>query len=1393
MAGFRVVRRRLLVGLVCAGVVLAGLQFSCGGLAAWGSGLTVLPSRVDASATESGTVFAAADMNSDVLGLLGKGDLVVVTGFSDDGWLAVSVDLGDGQFPGLTDGFMLSSGVYVPVVSVSVSDASLKLTVGGSVSVKAVVYPGCASNPRVSWSSSDGSVAGVSGSGRVEAVGQGSAVVKATADGVSASVKVRVSAPPLTPVGGVLISEHEVGLMVGEAYDLQVLVQPSDASDKSVFWSSSDPGVVLVDQSGRLVGLAAGSVSVVVTSHDGGFTDACTVMVTGALPVVSAPVVSVSSSASTPTASSSQTYVGVSVPLPVPTGGGGPSLAGAGAPVVPVSGVLLDHHVLGLQVGSGGVLVGGVLPVGASDQGLVWWSSDPVVVDVDQSGEVTGMSVGSATVTVASADGGFMDSCVVTVTLPSVPGLVMLASPVDSSTTSAKSLSVYGLPDTGSQFLGSLGKKTPVTVTGFTDDGWLLVEADLSDDGLDGLTTGFMLVDKVYVPVVSVSLSDSSVALSVGGSVSVSATVYPACAMYPDVTWSADDESVASVDGSGEIRALRVGSTVVRGEADGVSSSLTVNVSPAAPVGVTGVSLSAHVVSVALYGSQQLTATVNPSNATNKTLFWSSSDSQVATVDQSGKVTALALGSATIMVTTYDGGHTDSCRIDVIDWMPVTSVSLTKTVSTLASTGVETLIATINPATASNKTLTWSSSDIGVVMVNTAGQVSAVGPGVATVTVTTNDGGKTANCVYTVTGVLVTPAASAAMNGYTVTLTAAVFPASASQTVTWASGNTKATVPSTSGVVTAAVPATGTSANVTITATSKATGAIGTAKVHVYSVQNVQTQLNSLNCKGTDGKSSLTVDGSFGANSLAAFQAFQAINARTLATRPHSADLLLMFSPTALPCGATPPTGVTVAPVKVSIMTGMTTTLKAIVTPAKAPQTVAWSLSLPGKATVSAAGVVTGTATGVGGSSFVNVTATAPLGYTALSQVMVYSVEDIKTKLASLGCKAGDGNTLSINATFDLAATAALNRFQQTSKLASTVKPDGQTLDLLFSPTALQCPADTSKITLTGGLVLPASIVEKTNEPITGTVTSTPPLKSLTAQILGNDGTTVIRTCTLNATGYSAYGLSECDGALAIKTLPAGGYFYTVTASNSIATNVILTYQEFKVITASSSVSCPTCSNGYVPYSLAKTINGGNSTGGKYKSYPVPVADIGAATTAAMVDIATTQVGYHEGMYVASCKDINGEVYQQCVKFPTTDDKGNWTKYYATKPYSGGKANGMPWCAVFVTWVAYQAGINMPIKTTYAGALQSAYVKAKQYYSVHENGYKAYFPKPGDIIFFGGTLKDGSYGILHTGIVQKLVGEQVYTIEGNTDSTSAVKINIYARNANHIDGYGHNN
>ena len=175
-----------------------------------------------------------------------------------------------------------------------------------------------------------------------------------------------------------------------------------------------------------------------------------------------------------------------------------------------------------------------------------------------------------------------------------------------------------------------------------------------------------------------------------------------------------------------------------------------------ATVAVTGVTVAPATLTLEVGQTGALTATVAPATATNKAVTWTSSAPAIATVDASGTVKGIAPGTATITVKTADGGKTATCAVTVkaaaAPAVKVTGITLNySSITVNGDLERVQLIATVAPATATDQSLTWTSSDASVASVDGAGLVTIRKKGKATVTAKANDGsGVSASCLFDV-------------------------------------------------------------------------------------------------------------------------------------------------------------------------------------------------------------------------------------------------------------------------------------------------------------------------------------------------------------------------------------------------------------------------------------------------------------------------------------------------------------------------------------------------------------------------------------------------------------------------------------------------------------------
>lgn len=263
------------------------------------------------------------------------------------------------------------------------------------------------------------------------------------------------------------------------------------------------------------------------------------------------------------------------------------------------------------------------------------------------------------------------------------------------------------------------------------------------------------------IGVQDVTLDKTAYTLEEGQEYQLEADVEPLNATDKTVSWKTSDKEVATVSSEGLVKAISKGeATITVKTTDGAKT---------ANCKITVISATIHVEDVLLNyteypletasGSLQLVATVLPENATDKTVTWKSSDDSVAVVSDEGVVTPISAGTAVITVKTNDGAETATCAITVTDpVVAVNGVELNRTETSLTvGSGTLQLVATVRPLNATDKTVTWETSDETIATVTGEGIVTPIAAGTAVITVKTNDGGITATCNITVTEASVGP------------------------------------------------------------------------------------------------------------------------------------------------------------------------------------------------------------------------------------------------------------------------------------------------------------------------------------------------------------------------------------------------------------------------------------------------------------------------------------------------------------------------------------------------------------------------------------------------------------------------------------------------------------
>ena len=251
------------------------------------------------------------------------------------------------------------------------------------------------------------------------------------------------------------------------------------------------------------------------------------------------------------------------------------------------------------------------------------------------------------------------------------------------------------------------------------------------------------------IEVKEISLSDSSVTLKKGESKQIIATVYPQNAVYDYLLYQSMDKNIVSVSDNGIITANNPGETeiIVSEQISGVEARCKVLVEPEE---LNKIELDKKTINMNVGEEEMLRTILTPSDVTDVTISWKSSDSNVVAVDMNGKIQAVSKGEAVITATSNNGKKATCVIKKKKKIVSVTSLTLNKKNLTLTVGKSEKLVAVIKPSNATNKKITWSSGNAKVATVDSNGNVKAKSVGTAVILAKTNDGSKGVTCTVKV-------------------------------------------------------------------------------------------------------------------------------------------------------------------------------------------------------------------------------------------------------------------------------------------------------------------------------------------------------------------------------------------------------------------------------------------------------------------------------------------------------------------------------------------------------------------------------------------------------------------------------------------------------------------
>jgi uncharacterized protein YjdB len=562
-------------------------------------------------------------------------------------------------------------------------------------------------------------------------------------------------------VSGVTIDES-IEIEQFEEAQLTPNVFPSNADDLSVTWSSSDESVVTVNADGVITGIGPGQATVEVTTNDGNFTDEIVVTV-------------------------------IEV-------------------IIDVSGITVDPTTTTINIGEIFQVNATVEPSNATNPAYEWTSSDRDIATVDDQGVIVGKAEGVTTILATTIDGGFIAEITVTVIALAVSGISVSESAIDMYQNTTRLLTYQIEPSnaTNQEVVWSSDDSNIVAVSPeglitAQNIGTTTVNVTTIDGGFVASTT----VTVLSVIVTGLSIDATEVDIYIEESRQLTALVEPANATDQSVIWSTDDPSIVTVDDEGNIVGVSPGVTIVRATTvdGGYVASTTVTV---LSVIVTGVTIDTTEVDIDVDQSIQLTASVEPADATDPSVIWSTDDASIVTVDNEGNILGVSPGVTTVRATSVDGGYVGETTVTVSALIIfATGVSLNVNETEIQVNGQLQIFAEILPSGTTDQSVVWSSDDPTIVTVDAYGNLSGVAVGTTIVRVTTNDGGYTAEVIvsvvaqtFQVTGISITPSEVEIFVGQQLQIIAEILPTNATnQSILWSSEDSTIATVNTKGAI----------------------------------------------------------------------------------------------------------------------------------------------------------------------------------------------------------------------------------------------------------------------------------------------------------------------------------------------------------------------------------------------------------------------------------------------------------------------------------------------------------------------------------------------------------------------------------------------------------------
>jgi len=586
--------------------------------------------------------------------------------------------------------------IHTPVMSLQLEQNELELKVGNSATLSYILLPQNATNKSVVWASTNPAIADVDANGKVTAKGVGNAVIilRSLDHGLTAYCTVKVTGSgsgSSAEDAGFKFDVETLELETGDEYEVKVTFKDKGMTVTDLRWESSDTRIATVDHYGKIKAKTPGVVTISARNEDGDK---------------------------------------VSLKLTV---------------IEPIEEILLNFTEKEIRVKSKFSLSASVTPSNATNQKIIWKSSDTKIATVNKNGVVEGLTPGKVEI-IASVEGEEVTAtCVVTVT-EDATGIELNYSSYRLGKGDKVMLKAKVLPEFASQSVKWVSSNPEVATVNSKGkvEGISYGYATITAITKDGTELEASCEIEVVKPVTRVELDKGYLSMMTGESKKLKATISPKNATYNTIKWTSSDDSIAIVDENGVVTAIKEGKVDITAAAeDGSGKKAVCIVNIRAGVPATGITAMEKKITMVPGESRTVKAVLNPVNSTDG-ITWSSDNSAIAKVDpKTGKITARSTGTANITVMT-DGGKSAVIQVNVVglSFNNLTLEQYTTYESTLTVEGTD-------------SNVNWSIDNPSVAKITKVGKnglrISTRAIGKATITATVD--GRKLTCKLTVTAI----------------------------------------------------------------------------------------------------------------------------------------------------------------------------------------------------------------------------------------------------------------------------------------------------------------------------------------------------------------------------------------------------------------------------------------------------------------------------------------------------------------------------------------------------------------------------------------------------------------------------------------------------------------